>query len=54
MRRECAQELDARGGGQSFEVFKCGGFQLVVTEVVPVGGGTEEKVEFVSIKMTLG
>ena len=40
--RQC--ELDGtRGGDQSFEVLKCGGLHLVLTEVVPVGGGVEEK-----------
>ena len=40
-----ACELDgAWGGDQSFEVLKCGGLHLVVTEVVPVGDGTVEKV----------
>ena len=39
---------------QLFEVLKlkCGGFHLDVTEVVPVGGGVDEKVELISIKMT--
>ena len=32
-----------RGGDQSFEVLKCGGLHLVLTEVVPVGSGVEEK-----------
>ena len=33
-------ELDgASGGNQSFEVLKCGGLHLVITEVVPVSGG---------------
>ena len=36
-RGESVLELDgAWGGNQSFEVFKCGGLHLVVTEVVPV------------------
>ena len=40
-----ASELDgAWGGDQSFEVLKCEGLHLVVTEVVPVGDGTVEKV----------
>ena len=39
-----ACELDgAWGGDQSFEVLKSGGLQLVVTEVVPVGGGADKK-----------
>ena len=53
--RKCARELDgAWGGDQSFEVLKCGGFHLVVSEseVVPVGGGADDKVEFISMKMT--
>ena len=44
----------ALGGDQSFEVLKYGGFHLVVIEVVPVGGGTGKKVEFIGIKMTSG
>ena len=37
-------ELDgAWGGDLSFEVLKCGGLHLVVTEVVPVDGGANEK-----------
>ena len=47
MRGECAQKLDgAWGTDHSFEVMHCGGFHLVVTEVVPVGGGADEKVYF--------
>ena len=38
--------------GVSFEVLKCGGLHLDVTEVVPVGGGVDEKVELISVKMT--
>ena len=41
----CAWELDgAYGGDQSFEILMCGGFHLVVIEVVPVGGTPDEKV----------
>ena len=43
---------DAWGVNQSFEVLRCGGFHLVITEVVPVGGGADQKVNFISIKMT--
>ena len=46
-------ELDgASGGNQSFEVLKCGGLHLVITEVVPVGGGEDEKVDIISVKLT--
>ena len=38
----CACELDgALGGDLPFEVLKCGGLHLVVTGVVPVGGGAD-------------
>ena len=48
-RGECALELDAAwGDDQSFEVLKCGGLHLVVTEVVPVSGAEDEKVDFIS------
>ena len=33
----------ALGGNLSFEVLKCGDLHLVITEVVPVGGGTDQK-----------
>ena len=33
---------------------KCGGFHLVITEVVPVSGGVDKKAEFISLKMTSG
>ena len=33
----------ACGGNQSFEVLKCGGLHLVVTEVVPVSGCADKK-----------
>ena len=49
MRGECAQELD---GDQSFTVLSYGGLHLVMTEVVPISGDTDKKVEFISIKMT--
>ena len=49
MRGECAGELD---GDQSFTVLRYGGFHLVTTEVVPVGGSADKQVEFISIKMT--
>ena len=40
----CACELDgALGGDLSFEVLKRGGLHLVVTEVVPIGGGADKK-----------
>jgi len=46
-------ELDgASGDNQSFEVLKCGGLHLVITEVVPVGGGDDKKVDIISIKLT--
>lgn len=36
-----------------FSILRHGGFHLVVvTEVAPVGGGADEKVEYISIKMT--
>ena len=47
MREECAWELDGA-------CLKWGGFHLVVTEVVPVGGSVDEKVEFISMKLTPG
>ena len=48
-------ELDgASGGNQSFEVLKWGGLHLVVTEVVPVSGSEDEKVDIIAIKLTLG
>ena len=44
----CACELDgALSGDPPFEVLKGGGLHLVVTEVVPVGGGADNnKKEF--------
>lgn len=33
----------ALGGNPSFEVLKCGDLHPVTTEVVPVGGGTDQK-----------
>ena len=37
-------ELDgAFGGDLSSEVLKRGGFYLIVTEVVPIGGGADKK-----------
>ena len=33
----------ALGGNLSFEVLRCGDLHLVITEVVPVGGGTDQK-----------
>lgn len=43
-RRGVCTELDgACGGHQLFKVLKCGGHHLVVTEVIPVGGGENEK-----------
>ena len=54
-RGECIQELDgAWGGHQSFEVSKCGVFHPIVIEVVAVGGSEDEKVNFISIRMTTG
>ena len=47
MREECAWELD-------WACLKCVGFHLVVTEVVPVGGSVDEKVGFISMKLTPG
>ena len=48
-------ELDgAWDGDKLFEVLKCGGLHLVVTEVVPVSGGEDKKVEFISMKLTSG
>ena len=42
-RGECALKLDgARGGNQSFEVLKCGGLHLVITQVVSVGGSVDK------------
>ena len=43
-----ACELDgALGGDPSFEILKRGGLYLIVTEVVPVGGGADNnKKEF--------
>ena len=32
--------------------WKCEGLHLVVTEVVPVGGGEDEKADFISMKLT--
>ena len=40
--------------GVAISHLKCGGFHMVITEVVLVGGGADKKVEFISIKMTLG
>ena len=37
-----AHELDDAWGGNLFEVLKCGGLHLVVTEVVPVSGGADK------------
>ena len=55
IREERAWELDgASCGDLSFEVLRCGSFHLVVTEVFPVSGGADEKVQFISIKMTSG
>ena len=54
-RRGMCAELDgACGGHQSFQVVKIGGLHLVVTEVIPVGGDENEKVLFISIKLTSG
>ena len=40
-------ELDgAWGGDPLFEVLECGGLHLIITEVVPVGGGADQKKEF--------
>ena len=48
-------ELDgAYGGDQSFEVLKCGGFHLVVIEVVPVSGIADKKVVLYFHKNDLG
>ena len=33
----------ALGGDPSLEVLKCGGLHLVITEVVPIGGGVDKK-----------
>ena len=42
--RRVGSELDgALGSDQSLDVLKCGGLRLVVTKVVQVGGGTDEK-----------
>ena len=41
--RACESD-DVLGGDPSFEVLKRRGLHLVVTEVVPVGDGTVEKV----------
>ena len=49
MKGECAQELD---GDQSFTVLRYGGLHLVMTEVVPISGDADKKVEFISIKIT--
>ena len=51
----CDQLDGAWCGNQSFEVLKCGGLHLVVTEVVqPVGGSDDERVDFISVKLTSG
>lgn len=34
----------ALGGDPSFEVLMCGGLHLVISEVVPVGGGTDKNL----------
>ena len=40
----CACELDgALGDALLFEVLKCGGLHLVVTDMVPVGGGADKE-----------
>ena len=55
MRGVCIQELDgAWGGDQSFKVLTHGNIHLVVIEVVPVRGCANEKMNFLSIKMTSG
>ena len=36
------------------EVLKCGGLHLVITEVIPVGGSEDKKVDFISVKLTSG
>ena len=42
--RRVGSELDgALGSDQSLDVLKCGGLHFVVTKVVQVGGGTDEK-----------
>ena len=54
MRGVCIQELDgAWGGDQSFKVLTHGNIHLVVIEVVPVSGGVDEKVNFISLKNDL-
>ena len=40
--RACRSD-GALGGDPSLEVLKHGGLQLVVTEVVPIGGGGADK-----------
>ena len=40
--RACRSD-GALGGDPSLEVLKHGGLQLVVTEVVPIGGGADNK-----------
>lgn len=40
--RACESD-GALGGNPSFEVLKCGDLHPVTTEVVPVGGGTDQK-----------
>ena len=52
---ECAWELDGTWcGNPPSEVLRCGSFHLVITEVVPLSGSADGKVEFISIKMTSG
>ena len=34
--------------------WKCEGLHPVVAEVVPVGGGEDEKADFISMKLTSG
>ena len=54
-RGECALELDgACSGDQLFEVLKSWGIHLVVTEVVPVSGGEDEKADLISVTFTSG
>ena len=49
-----APELDdAWGGDQSFEVLKRGGLHLVVTAMVPVGGGEDKKKRGILVLLSI-
>ena len=43
----------ALGGDPLLEVLKCGGLHLVITEVVPIGGGVDKKKKRVLVLFSI-